>query len=239
MVRRVGRRLCRTEADADDVLQDTLLTAARSIEGFRGDASFSTWLYTIARSHAYKRRGRGKLAQAPTLSYESSDEVSELADEGDLPEDAASRHELGETVGRALDTLDPVSREVVVLRDVEGLTAPEVAEALGIGVDAVKSRLHRARGKLRDVLGPLVEPAREGCPDVIELFSRHLEGEIDAASCAAMQSHVDGCRRCSSACDSLRATLSSCRPSRDGHVDPAVQAQVRAALARVRDELSR
>ncbi len=239
MVRRVGARLSRTEADADDVLQDTLLTAARSFEGFRGEASFSTWLYTIARSHAQKRRGRGKLAAAPTVSLEDSVEALELLDEGDHPEDAMLRHELGEAVARALTGLDPVSREIVILRDVEGLSAKEVAGALGVGVDAVKSRLHRARVRLRDALGAAIAPAEAGCPDVVTLFSRYLEGEIDAVSCERMQAHVEGCGRCSSACDSLRTTLRACSASVSGRVADEVQAQVRAALERVHDEAHR
>ena len=85
-----------------------------------------------------------------------------------------------------------------------GLTAPQVAEVLGVGLDAVKSRLHRARLAVREALTPLLgvhekmprSPRRPKCPDVLRLFSRHLEGEISVGLCAQMERHVERCARC-------------------------------------------
>jgi hypothetical protein len=113
---------------------------------------------------------------------------------------------------------------VLVLRDVEGLTAPEVAEVLGIGVQAVKSRLHRARLVVRARVAPLLgiveQPAAaEGtCPDVLMLLSRHLEGEIGTEVCAEMERHLQGCGRCKGACESLKRTLALCNatPAAEG-----------------------
>jgi RNA polymerase sigma-70 factor (ECF subfamily) len=107
---------------------------------------------------------------------------------------------------------------VLVLRDVEGLTAPEVAIVLGVGVDAVKSRLHRARVFVRDRITPLLAAPAEpsvaaGCPDVVAILSQYLEGEIGPEQCAEMDRHVAQCPRCQA-----------------GTVPPDIQEVVRRAL---------
>ena len=127
-------------------------------------------------------------------------------------------------------------REVLFLRDVEGLTAPEVAEVLGVTVQAVKSRLHRARLSVREQVAPLlgVEPAPPApgtCPDVLTMFSRHLEDEISVDLCAEMERHLTACGRCRGTCDSLKRTLALCRTSGAAvEVPAAVQASVKKAL---------
>ncbi|HEX9101865.1 MAG TPA: sigma factor-like helix-turn-helix DNA-binding protein, partial [Polyangia bacterium] len=135
----------------------------------------------------------------------------------------------------AIGELAPAYREVLLLRDVEGLTAPEVASVLGLSVEAVKSRLHRARLAVRARVAPLLAPATtappaSGCPDVADLLSRHLEGDITAGACATMESHLAGCDRCRATCDSLRSVLARCRRAGDEGVPPAVQQRVRVAL---------
>jgi RNA polymerase sigma-70 factor (ECF subfamily) len=126
-----------------------------------------------------------------------------------------------------------------VLRDVEGLTAPEVAEVLGLSVDAVKSRLHRARVAVREKVAPLLgipepSPATDApCPDVLELFSRHMEGEISSDICADMEQHLARCPRCRSRCDSLKKTLLLCKSSPAPAVPAPIQESVRAALKRL------
>ena len=114
-----------------------------------------------------------------------------------------------------------------MLRDVEGLTAPEVAAALGIRVDAVKSRLHRARSAVREQLAPLLEPrlvdapsVASECPDIARMYSRKLEGEVGPELCAELEQHVSVCERCSAACDTLRRTLSLCQASRKTPLHP-------------------
>ena len=230
---RFGLRLCRDPEDARDVLQETMLAAARGFPSYRGEAAVGTWLYTIARSFCIKQR-RGRV-RADSLSSGTSagDEAHDIPDPGAAPDEAAMDRELGGAVRRTIDELSRPYREVLVLRDVEGLTAPEVAEALGIGVDAVKSRLHRARVAVREKLAPLVgavEPPAHGCPDVLALFSRRLEGQVDAHLCEEMERHLSGCPRCSAACDGLKRTLSLCAATRRVPVPPGVQASVRRAV---------
>ena len=234
---RFGRQMCGHTHDAEDVLQETLLAAARGIGEFRGASSVSTWLYTIARSYCIKKRRRSKFAPAHEESLEDGPtETRSLPDAAPDPEQAMATHELGAALGRAIDELDPASREVLVLRDAEGLSAKEVAEVMGISVDAVKSRLHRARSAVRERMvsfvgrGEAAASARGDCPDVVDLFSRHLEGEISADACVAMEAHLASCPRCRSACESLQDTLALCRRHAGPEVPAAVQATVRRAL---------
>jgi RNA polymerase sigma-70 factor (ECF subfamily) len=229
---RLGLRFCKNPEDARDVLQDTLLAAARGFPTYRGDAAVGTWLYAIARSYCIKQRRRRARSSSTTSNGDDGD-VSDLPDTAALPDETATLHELRGAVRQAIDSLSRPYREVLILRDVEGLTAPEVAAALGIGVDAVKSRLHRARVAVREKLGPVlgdVQQPKPGCPDVLVMFSRRLEGQVDANLCEEMQHHVDTCPRCTSACESLKQALSLCAAGRGSPLPRSVQDSVRRAV---------
>jgi RNA polymerase sigma-70 factor, ECF subfamily len=242
-VYRFGLKMCRDPEDAKDVLQDTLLAAVRTMKDFRGAASVSTWLYTIARSFCLKKRRRSKFAPDHEESIEArqpGEEARQIADPARGPDDELAGRQIEAALEEAIGGLDPMYREVLVLRDVEGLTAPEVAEIMGLTVEAVKSRLHRARIAVREAVAPLLGmPAPVGaappapaamCPDVVELFSRHLEGEISSSLCADMEKHLASCAGCRSRCDSLQRTLALCRSAPLPEVPKEVQADVRRAL---------
>jgi RNA polymerase sigma-70 factor (ECF subfamily) len=243
-VYRFGMKMCRDPEDARDVLQDTLLAMARSVRDFRGASSLSTWLYTIARSFCIKKRRRSKFAPEETSSLDSevAGEAKRLAAPGEAPDDALAGREVERALEQAIGALDPMYREVLLLRDVEGLSAPEVAEVLGVSTQAVKSRLHRARLGVRERVAPLLgigpaPPAPGGCPDVLTMFSQHLEDEISAARCAEMERHLEGCGRCRGTCDSLKRTLALCRTVGPAAPVPApVQASVKTALRKYLDE---
>ena len=136
----------------------------------------------------------------------------------------------------AIESLDGKQREVLVLRDIEGLSAPEVAKVLGSSVQAVKSRLHRARVAVRERVAPLLglpvatAPRQAGCRDVLRLFSRHLEGEIAPEVCADMEAHLRRCDRCRGACESLKRTLALCRATPAPEVPLSVRESVRDAI---------
>ncbi len=233
-VYRFGARMCRDPEDAKDIVQDTLLAAARGLGDFRGGSSVSTWLFTIARSFCIKKRRRRVGAPSEVLPLDS-ETTRQVAAPGATPDVEVADQELGAALNAAIAELDPMYREVLVLRDVEGLTAPEVANVLGIGVDAVKSRLHRARVSVRARLSPLLSPDVPQdpgtCPDVVPVLSRYLEGEIGPSECAEMDRHVAQCPRCRARCDSLRSTLALCRRSASGGRIPGdVQELVREAL---------
>ena len=235
---RFGLRMCGNVEDAGDVAQESLISMARSLPDFRGESSVSTWLYTIARRFCIKKRRRSKFAPAreESLDAPGTDAARRLADPAPSPEQTATNRELAAALTRAIDALDAAQREVLVLRDVEGLSAPEVAKVLGMSVEAVKSRLHRARVAVRHRLAPLLDraaiesPRGALCPDVVTLFSRHLEGEIDPSLCATLEAHLAQCSHCHRVCESLKRTLAVCRQLPTPEVPASVAASIRAAI---------
>jgi RNA polymerase sigma-70 factor, ECF subfamily len=238
-VYRFGMKMCRDPEEAKDVLQDTLLAMARGVRDFRGASSISTWLYSIARSFCIKKRRRSQFApeEVRSLDTDVAAEARGLADPGEAPDETLAGKQVEQALESAISALEPMYREVLLLRDVEGLTAPEVAEVLGVSVQAVKSRLHRARLSVRQRVAPLLGvnlelPAAPGaCPDVLAFFSQHLEDEISADVCAEMERHLEACGRCRGACESLKQTLALCRTSRQATaVPPSVQTSVKIAL---------
>jgi RNA polymerase sigma-70 factor, ECF subfamily len=232
-VLRFGLKMCRNPEDARDIAQETLLAAARNISGFRGASSPSTWLYTIARRFCIKARRRGKFAPRAVVSIEDDRMATRVADTRRGPELEVDDRRLGALLERAIAALDPRYREVLVLRDVEGLSAQEVAVVTGLGVEAVKSRLHRARLKVRADVAPLlgrVAAPGPDCQDVVSLFSRHLEGDIDGATCADMERHVAGCSHCKGSCDALKRVLALCRGSAAVELPQDLRQSVRAAI---------
>jgi RNA polymerase sigma-70 factor (ECF subfamily) len=235
---RFGLRMCGNVDDAGDVAQESLISMARSLRGFRGDSSVSSWLYTIARRLCLKKRRLNKFAPAREESLDAGENgsVRGLTDPSPTPEQIAANQELGSALARAIDALDPAQREVLVLRDVEGLSAREVADVVGISVDAVKSRLHRARVAVREKLAPVlnslpvVGARAPTCPDVLTLFSQHLDGEIDPAVCAAMEAHLGRCHQCRDACESLKRTLAACRQLPTPQVPASLAASLKTAI---------
>ncbi|HEX2676566.1 MAG TPA: sigma-70 family RNA polymerase sigma factor [Polyangiales bacterium] len=234
-VYRFGLKMCGNPHDAQDVVQETLLAAARSLQDFRGDASFTTWLYTVARNACSRRARSSKFAPAALEPLRDDDSLPshELA-----PDEALERSTLARTLDEALASLSASEREILVLRDIEGLSASETSEVLGLSVAAVKSRLHRARAALRERLEPHF-PAGErlgatqagaSCPEIVSVFSQYLEGEIGPAQCEAMQAHVAGCKRCDAACNSLRRSVALCNTAPVEPVPPEVQARIKEAL---------
>ena len=207
-----GLRMCGDAEEAREVLQDTLLAAARNVKDFRGGSSLSTWLYTIARSFCIKRRRRAKYSPTEELSLDALG--ADLPATGPAPDELASQQEVRRALAGVIESLAPDSREVLVLRDIEGLTAPEVADITDTSVDAVKSRLHRARASVRELLearlGAEQLARRPDCPDVLTAFSKKLEGDLAPTLCADLERHVDACAACRGACESLKRALATC-----------------------------
>jgi len=234
---RFALKMCRRNEDAEDVLQDTLLAAARTLTDYRGEASLPTWLYTIARSFCIKKRRRSKFAprQIVSLGADEARPALELPDPGRTPDQALADREIATRLNHAVDGLAPAYRDVLVLRDIEGLPANEVAEVMQLSVEAVKSRLHRARARVREELAPLLGAGEAGarprtCPDPVNLFSRHLEGDISPSVCERMERHLAGCPRCEAACESLRRTLRLCGATPEPVVPAGLQESIRGKI---------
>lgn len=156
----LARRILRHEQDAEDVTQQTFLSALEHLEGFREESSFSTWLLRVATHAALKviRKRKG----LPTVSLEANTEPQEgydslphpeyIADWRESPEELVRRNETARLIDEALSELDEKHRVVFLLRDVEGLSVKETADALGLSEVNVKVRLLRARLQLRERL---------------------------------------------------------------------------------------
>lgn len=148
-------RLVDSPDDAADVVQDAFLNAFQSLHAFKGDAEFFTWLYRIAFNGAIslkrKKRPTGRLDAA------SGERAFEPADPSDYVRTghALERTEENALLHAALVRLSPEHREVLTMKDLDGLRYEEIAEVLGVPVGTVRSRLHRARLELRDLLAPL------------------------------------------------------------------------------------
>lgn len=137
-------RLVGNEHDARDVLQDAYLRAYRSMHTFRGDSSFTTWLYRIVANVAYTHLRKRKRQRTEQL-----DDVDEPVSSLHLPEDLSQTAHLRDELKEHLMELPPEQRVVVVMKDVYDLPHEVIAKDLGITVTAAKLRLHRARKKLR------------------------------------------------------------------------------------------
>jgi RNA polymerase sigma-70 factor (ECF subfamily) len=241
-VARYAARLCHDPADAEDVAQEALIAATRALPTFRGDAAFSTWLYAVTRTFCIRQRRRGRSVRRADVSLDAAEghAIAEGAEPRAGMDTAMADRQLAQVVQSAVDELALPYREVLHLRDVEGLTAPEVSKILGLQVETVKTRLHRARAQVRARIAPLLrsdepvpETARGDCPDIVRMFSKHLEGDISADTCAKMDEHLAHCPRCTNECDGLRRTIALCKLAPGLTVPVGTQALVRSALRRV------
>ncbi len=158
---RFGARMCGHHEDAQDVVQDTLMSAFRYMGSFRGDGSFQSWLFKIASSACLKKRRKKKHEPKNELSLDQISEdradkepVSYL-DGLDAPLEQVEAKEMLRRLQAALLELPPIYRIVITLRDFEGMNNEAVAEILDISVSATKVRLHRARKMLKAKLGEI------------------------------------------------------------------------------------
>jgi RNA polymerase sigma-70 factor, ECF subfamily len=158
---RYGLRYCKSTENTEDAVQEALWAAARSIGGFRHASAITTWLFTIVRNKCHR-----------LFRYHHAEpDLADILVSDDLPtsvEDSVAAQQLYRVLANALSRLEPQHREVILLRDIEGLTAPEAANRLAISVQALKSRLHRARAALRAEVSNLTK-AKEG-PNVVHSF---------------------------------------------------------------------
>ena len=146
----VGRRYCRNPAEAQDAVQDALLSAGEHLGSYRGEGSPEKWLMRMV-INACSRMRRGR-KNDPGLHAVDTD----VADDSQSPESQANIGEVAEALGRSLLTLSPIDRSLVLLADVEDWTGPEIAAKTGMTAGAVRTRLSRARAQLRQELKSLI-----------------------------------------------------------------------------------
>ncbi len=155
-VYRVALRLTGNEAEAEDVVQETFLSAFKAIDKFEGRSGLATWLYRIAHNAALMRLRRARPDQVSVDDEEVFGEglpvPTQLHDWCCLPERDFESSEARVELERAIKDLPEKLRAVFVMRELEGLSTEETAEALDVSIDVVKVRLHRARLQLRERL---------------------------------------------------------------------------------------
>jgi RNA polymerase sigma-70 factor (ECF subfamily) len=142
----VALRMLRNAAEAEEVAQEAFLRAHRALADFRGDAKLSTWLYAIVSRLCLTRLGSSERRMA----RQGEETLMRLANSEGDPSDALERGEVEAALHRAIAELPEDRRIVVVLRDLEGLSYEEIAQALDLELGTVRSRLHRARMDLKD-----------------------------------------------------------------------------------------
>jgi RNA polymerase sigma-70 factor (ECF subfamily) len=160
---RLVSRLVRDQAEAEDVVQEAFIKAYRALPQFRGDSAFYTWLYRIGINTAKNylvTQGR----RAPT-STDSNSEEAETFDDAEYlrdintPESMLATKQIAETVNAAMSTLPEELRTAISLREIEGLSYEEIAEAMGCPIGTVRSRIFRAREAIAEKLRPLLGTA--------------------------------------------------------------------------------
>jgi len=148
---RLARYLTRNDADADDVVQDSYLRALRHFGGFRGQGEVQgrAWVLSIVRNTAYSWRSRHH-AEASAVEF---DEALHGEAAGEPADAELARRDARETLAQALDGLPRELREVILLREIEGLSYKEIGDVVGVPIGTVMSRLSRARSRLQQALG--------------------------------------------------------------------------------------
>jgi RNA polymerase sigma-70 factor (ECF subfamily) len=157
---RLAYRILRNETDAKEILQETFVSIWRKLDTFKGDSQFGSWVYRIAtnaalmRLRSHRRHPEVSTEELP-IGYLDNYGTPMPAGENwsKRPDDELQSSELRAHIQKAVDGLPDIYRTVFIIRDVEGLSTEETAEALGISIPTVKTRLHRARIALRDAIG--------------------------------------------------------------------------------------
>ena len=163
-VYRLAFRFVRNETEAKEIVQDTLLSVWRKLDGFKGDSQFGSWLFRVTANAALMRlRSQRRHAEVSTEDLPPGFLDSQESTYGQVlshgenwarrPDEELQSEELRQQIQTAVDALPEMYRTVFLVRDVDGLSTEETAEALGLSIPTVKTRLHRARIALRDAIG--------------------------------------------------------------------------------------
>ncbi len=230
----LGLRLCRNEGDAEDLVQETFLNAFQAWPKFEGRSKPSTWLYTIAGRVCQRLHRKRAGEPAEFASLEELLPFGEVGVPGpeaftDSPEGLEHRREGKERLENAIASLPPEFRMPLVLKEILGLPLVTIADALGLAEGTVKSRLHRARLKLRQAVlagipvvdGPPPVYSQQVCLDLLDA----KQDALDRGETFAAESVV--CERCRAIFESLDFTEDLCRKLGVGEVLPG---SVRAAV---------
>jgi RNA polymerase sigma-70 factor (ECF subfamily) len=155
----MARRMVNSDADAEDVTQDVLLHVVRKLPSFRGESALPTWLHRVTVNAALAHRRKKARRERRLATFERRKAKFDFHAWSEAADHQLLRRETQGLIDRAIAELPSRYREVFVLSDVEGLANAAIAEAVGLSLAALKSRLHRARAMLRQRLAPHFTPA--------------------------------------------------------------------------------
>ena len=224
-------KVCGHPEDAEDTAQEVMLKSLPYLAKFDNPKALTVWLYKVARNRCVSNRRGKKNAQSQHLSLDdlmpSRLELRELVQSAAYnPETALLSSETAKHVKEAVLAVPPQYRMVLVLHDMEDLSAAEVAQVMGLRVGTVRVRLHRARLMVRRHLAKLAKGAALGrqvihaaakqarparCRHLFAALSDYMDGVIDDAMCDEMDRHLHDCQPCQAFLTSLKDTVRRCR----------------------------
>jgi RNA polymerase sigma-70 factor (ECF subfamily) len=229
-----GYRMCGNREDAEDLVQETFLSAWRAWSSFRGESSPKTWLYAIASRVCLHKRRRRSGEPRRLLSLEEV--LPGPASPRPLPSDLADQAAARERVRRAILRLPSAYRIAVVLKDIQGLSLEEIARALKLKVPTVKTRIHRGRLALRkELLGEAYANVPAPAMECLEALSRAL-GMLDGGK---KPSPLHSCARCREVYRLLDLGREACSALSGEALAPAARARLLRRLRKrmpTRDE---
>ena len=233
----LARRMLGNDADAEDVTQDVLLQVVRKLDTFRGDSQIATWLHRVTVNAALAHCASGN-RQKHEMNDAMDDLVAMDVPNGPMkrwnvpPDEPVLAAEQAELIEQAINRLPDPFRDVYVLADVEGLPNNEIAEMLDLSVPAVKSRLHRARLRMRDAGQAFREGDAMTCQELLKILHDYLDGDLVVEQRQTVEIHMTGCKDCTIRVETYRHTvrLSRALPKCD-KLPAAVEERLRKALA--------
>ena len=225
-------KVCGHREDAEDTMQDVLFKSLPHLRKIENPQALAVWLYKVTRNRCWMSRRKGRFAPEHMLSLdELMPEPAELEallhSAAHSPEAQAISQQNSERLHEAVLRIPAKYRLILVLHDMEELSAAEVAKITGLQEGTVRVRLHRARLFVRRELAALTSgtarPARRSkrallrrpldCKQIFAELSDYMDGTLDEAACARFQSHIQGCAPCVAFLQDLSRAVERCRTS--------------------------
>jgi len=242
-------KVCGQRQDAEDTMQEVLLKSVLDLPKFASPRALMVWLYKVAKTRCLMSRRRSKFAPKEALSLEEL-----MPDRLDLqllsgrapgtPETALVRRENATRLRQAVQKLPPEYRLILVLHDMEELSAADIAEITGLRPGTIRVRLHRARMFVRKDLvrqerqrtrqqraehaAPIPGHTRQrSCKKMFAELSNYLDEHLDDGLCAELEKHLEGCEPCKAFLASLEETIEACRNAPNEAPDASAAAELR------------
>lgn len=252
-------KVCGHPEDAEDTMQDVLIRSVPHLTKITDPRALAVWLYTVTRNRCWRTRRKSIHAPKHTLSLEElmpdETELSLLLQQsGTDPERQILLREQNQLLHKAILSIPPEYRIVLVLHDIEDLETEQIAQVLGLKSGTVRVRLHRARLYVRKALSQITErtvvrqPALtrrpkastkkmassrrpQQCKEIFANLSEYLDDRLTPRNCDEMRLHIGGCPACIAFISNLRQAIDRCRKL-DVGCDPQIAPKLRSLLAK-------